>query len=189
MKNDGLHTTSLSSLPLQYRGKVRDLYEIDAEHWLIIATDRVSAFDVILPNVIPGKGKLLTQLAMFWFDKMADVVPNHLSDLPLADVLPNADERAQAEGRCMIVKKLKPLPIEAVVRGYLIGSGWKDYQSSGEVCGIALPEGLRQADQLPELIFTPATKAEAGDHDENISFDDVVKTIGKILPIRLKRSA
>jgi phosphoribosylaminoimidazole-succinocarboxamide synthase len=186
MKNDGLHTTSLSSLPLQYRGKVRDLYEIDTQHWLIIATDRVSAFDVILPNVIPGKGKLLTQLAMFWFDKMHGVVPNHLSDLSLADILPNAEERAQAEGRCMIVKKLKPLPIEAVVRGYLIGSGWLDYQKTGEVCGIALPEGLRQADQLPELIFTPATKAEAGDHDENISFDEVVKTIGQDLADQVK---
>ena len=186
MKNDGLHTTSLSSLPLQYRGKVRDLYEIDAQHWLIIATDRVSAFDVILPNVIPGKGKLLTQLALFWFDKMHGVVPNHLSDLALADVLPDAEERAQAEGRCMIVKKLKPLPIEAVVRGYLIGSGWLDYQKTGEVCGIALPEGLRQADQLPELIFTPATKAEAGDHDENISFDEVVKTIGQDLADQVK---
>jgi len=175
----GLHTSSLSSLNFKYRGKVRDIYEIDDQHWLIIATDRVSAFDVILPNVIPDKGKLLTQLALFWFDKMAHVVPNHLADLSLSDVLPDPEEFAQAEGRSMIVKKLTPLPIEAVVRGYLIGSGWKDYQASGEVCGHALPKGLRQADKLPAVLFTPATKAEAGDHDENISFDAVVDLIGE----------
>lgn len=186
MSNDGLHTSSLSSLPLQYRGKVRDLYSIDEQHWLIIATDRVSAFDVILPNVIPGKGKLLTELALFWFDKMADVIPNHLADLTLEEILPNADERAQAEGRCMIVKKLKPLPIEAVVRGYLIGSGWKDYQDSGKVCGLQLPEGLSQADKLPTVLFTPASKAEVGDHDENISFDQVVDTVGKDLAEQIK---
>lgn len=186
MSNEGLHTSSLSSLPLQYRGKVRDLYSIDEQHWLIIATDRVSAFDVILPNVIPDKGKLLTELALFWFDKMADVIPNHLCDLKLEDILPDATERAQAEGRCMIVKKLKPLPIEAVVRGYLIGSGWKDYQDSGKVCGLQLPEGLSQADKLPTVLFTPASKAEAGDHDENISFEQVVDTVGKDLAEQIK---
>lgn len=175
----GLHTSSLTSLPLHYRGKVRDLYQIDDEHWLIIATDRVSAFDVILPNVIPGKGKLLTQLALFWFDQMAHVVPNHLADLSLEDVLPDPKEHAQAVGRSMIVKKLKPLPIEAVVRGYLIGSGWKDYQQTGAVCGLSLPEGLQQADKLPDVVFTPATKAELGDHDENISYEQVVTTIGE----------
>jgi len=178
MNRSGLHTSSLTSLPLHYQGKVRDIYEIDDEHWLIIATDRVSAFDVILPNVIPGKGKLLTELALFWFNKMADIVPNHLANMTLNDVLPDAKERAQAEGRSMVVKKLRPLPIEAVVRGYLIGSGWLDYQASGEVCGLALPAGLQQADKLPERLFTPATKAALGDHDENISFEQVQSIIG-----------
>lgn len=186
MSKDGLHTTSLTSLPLHYRGKVRDLYQIDEQHWLIIATDRVSAFDVILPNVIPGKGKLLTQLAMFWFDKTAELVPNHLANLSLTDILPDPAERAQAEGRCMIVKKLKPLPIEAVVRGYLIGSGWKDYQSTGEVCGLSLPAGLSQADKLSSVLFTPATKAELGDHDENISFEQMIETIGEPMAQQVK---
>lgn len=186
MNTDGLHTSRLTSLPLHYRGKVRDIYQIDEQHWLIIASDRVSAFDVILPNVIPGKGKLLTQLAMFWFDKMSDLVPNHLAELALEDVLPDPAERVQAEGRSMIVRKLEPLPIEAVVRGYLIGSGWKDYQSTGEVCGCALPEGLQQADKLPEVLFTPATKAALGDHDENISFEQVVETIGEPMAQQVK---
>ena len=163
---EGLHTTSISSLPLHYRGKVRDIYAIDDQHFLIIATDRVSAFDVILPNVIPGKGKLLTELALFWFNRTHDVVANHLVKLPLESLLPDPAERAQAEGRCMIVKRLDALPVEAVVRGYLIGSGWKDYQQNGEICGIRLPAGLSQADQLPEVIFTPATKAAVGDHDD-----------------------
>jgi len=186
MSTDGLHTSSLTSLSLHYRGKVRDIYQIDDEHWLIIATDRVSAFDVILPNVIPGKGKLLTQLALFWFDRMSDVVPNHLADLSLEEVLPDATERAQAAGRSMIVKKLKPLPVEAVVRGYLIGSGWKDYQRTGAVCDIPLPAGLQQADKLPEVLFTPSTKAALGDHDENISFDQVIESIGKALANEVK---
>ncbi len=175
---DALHSTVITSLPLMYRGKVRDIYQIDDHHWLIIATDRVSAFDVILPNVIPGKGKLLTQLAVFWFDRMRSVVPNHLADLALSDVLPDPVERAQAEGRCMIVKRLDALPVEAVVRGYLIGSGWKEYQAGGQICGIDLPAGLRQGERLPAPIFTPSTKADAGDHDENISFDEVVRLIG-----------
>ncbi|MEE9322818.1 MAG: phosphoribosylaminoimidazolesuccinocarboxamide synthase [Granulosicoccus sp.] len=175
---EGLHTTTITSLPLQYRGKVRDIYAIDDSHWLIIATDRVSAFDVILPNVIPGKGILLTTLAMFWFARVQPMIANHLVNLPLEAILADPAERAQAEGRCMIVRKLDPLPIEAVVRGYLIGSGWKDYQTSGSICGIALPAGLQQADQLPNTLFTPATKAAAGDHDENISFDVMADTIG-----------
>lgn len=174
----GIHTTTIQSLPLQYRGKVRDIYAIDDHHLLMIATDRVSAFDVILPDVIPGKGKLLTQLALFWFNKVSALIPNHLTNLPLNSILPDPDERTQAEGRCMIVRKLQPLPIEAVVRGYLIGSGWKDYQDSGSVCGIELPQGLRQADQLPQVLFTPATKAELGAHDENISFEQMCDTIG-----------
>ena len=179
--DEGLHTTSISSLKLQYRGKVRDIYVIDDAHWLIIATDRVSAFDVIMPNVIPGKGKLLTQLAMFWFDRVRALIPNHLANIPLEDILPDPAERAQAEGRCMIVKRLKAVPVEAVVRGYIIGSGWQDYRKTGAVCGHTLPAGLQQADKLPEVIFTPATKAELGDHDENISFDTMVATIGREL--------
>jgi len=186
MSTDGLHTSSLTSLKLHYRGKVRDIYQIDDEHWLIIASDRVSAFDVILPNVIPGKGKLLTQLALFWFDRMSDVVPNHLADMALEDVLPDEKERAQAAGRSMIVKKLKPLPVEAVVRGYLIGSGWKDYQRTGAVCDLPLPAGLQQADKLPEVLFTPSTKAALGDHDENISFEQVIDTIGESLANEVK---
>ena len=186
MSHEGLHTSSLSSLPLHYRGKVRDLYSIDGQHWLIIATDRVSAFDVILPNVIPGKGKLLTELALFWFEKTAGVIPNHLANLALEDILPDPTERGQAEGRCMIVKKLNPLPIEAVVRGYLIGSGWKDYQETGSVCGLDLPEGLSQADKLPAVLFTPASKAAVGDHDENISFEQVIDTVGKDVAEQIK---
>jgi len=186
MSDDGLHTTSITSLELTYRGKVRDIYTIDDAHWLIIATDRVSAFDVIMPNTIPGKGKLLNELAMFWFDRTASTVPNHLAELALESVLPDPAERAQAEGRCMIAKRLKPLPIEAVVRGYIIGSGWKDYQDSGSVCGIELPTGLRQAEKLPEVLFTPATKAELGDHDENISYEQMVDIIGADLAAQVK---
>jgi len=186
MSDTGLHTTSISSLPLAYRGKVRDIYTIDEQHWLIIATDRVSAFDVIMPNTIPTKGQLLTELALFWFARTKSTVPNHLADLSLETILPDPAERAQAVGRSMIAKRLKPLPIEAVVRGYLIGSGWKDYQETGSVCGIDLPTGLQQADQLPEVLFTPATKAELGDHDENISYEQVVETIGAELAAQIK---
>lgn len=185
--DEGLHTTTISSLKLQYRGKVRDIYVIDDAHWLIIATDRVSAFDVIMPNVIPGKGKLLTQLAMFWFDRVRAMIPNHLANIPLEEILPDPAERAQAEGRCMIVKRLKAVPVEAVVRGYIIGSGWKDYQETGAICGHTLPGGLQQADKLPEVIFTPATKAELGDHDENISFDTMVATVGRELAEDIRR--
>lgn len=183
----GLHTTSITSLKLQYRGKVRDIYEIDDAHWLIIATDRVSAFDVILPNVIPGKGKLLTQLAHFWFDRVKPMIPNHLANIPLDSILTDPAEHAQAAGRCMIVRRLKAIPIEAVVRGYLIGSGWKDYQASSEVCGHTLPEGLVQAEKLPRVIFTPATKAAVGDHDENINFEMMADTIGASLAEDIRR--
>lgn len=175
---DALHTSSIASLPLHYRGKVRDIYTIDEHHWLMIATDRVSAFDVIMPNVIPGKGRLLTQLAMFWFNRVRALIPNHLANIALEEVLPDPEERAQAQGRSMIIKRLTPLPIEAVVRGYLIGGGWKDYQNTGEVCGVALPVGLQQASKLERPIFTPATKAELGDHDENITFDKMSDIIG-----------
>lgn len=185
--NTGLHTTSIKSLPLQYRGKVRDIYVIDDAHWLIIATDRVSAFDVILPNVIPGKGKLLTELAMFWFNRVQVMVPNHLANIPLSEILPDPVERAQAQGRCMIVRRLKALPIEAVVRGYIIGSGWKDYLASGQICAHKLPAGLKQAEQLPSVLFTPATKAELGDHDENISFEQMADTLGAKLADNVRR--
>ncbi len=183
----GIHSTSIQSLPLKYKGKVRDIYEIDDAHWLIIATDRVSAFDVILPNVIPGKGELLTSLALFWFDRVRPMIPNHLANMSLEEILPDPTERAQAQGRCMIVKRLKAIPVEAVVRGYLIGSGWKDYQASGEVCGHVLPAGLKQADKLPNVLFTPATKAAVGDHDENISFEQMADTIGFELADDIRR--
>lgn len=184
---DALHTSSISSLPLHYRGKVRDIYSIDDHHWLMIATDRVSAFDVILPNVIPGKGKLLTQLAMFWFDRVRALIPNHLANLSLEEVLTDPQERAQAQGRSMIIQRLKPLPVEAVVRGYLIGSGWSDYQRTGSVCGVSLPEGLQQASKLDKPIFTPATKAELGDHDENISYEQVCDIVGDTRADEIRR--
>lgn len=183
----GLHTSTIESLPLVYRGKVRDIYSIDDHHWLIIATDRVSAFDVILPNVIPGKGELLTKLALFWFARVRPLVANHLVNLPLESILKDPAERAQAEGRSMIVRRLDPLPVEAIVRGYLIGSGWNDYQASGSVCGIQLPPDLPQAARLPSVLFTPATKAAAGDHDENISYAQMEDTVGVELADDIRR--
>ena len=179
--SDAVFETRIASLELIHRGKVRDCYSVGEDHLLIIATDRLSAFDVILPRPIPGKGKLLTQVAEFWFQYFRDLVPNHLADLSLDAVLPDAEERAQAEGRCMLVKKLQGLPVEAVVRGHIIGSGWKDYQSSGAICGIELPAGLQLADRLKEPIFTPATKAAMGDHDENIDFERMVTITGSEL--------
>ncbi len=177
-----LYESSLPHLKLLGRGKVRDMYEIDDSHLLIVTTDRMSAFDVIMPDPIPGKGRVLTSVSNFWFEKMRDIIPNHLSDdLTLADVIPDPELRAQVEGRAIIVKRLKPLPVEAIVRGYLIGSGWKDYQRCGAVCGIELPAGLQQAQQLPQPIYTPSSKAEVGVHDENISFADTVKLIGEEL--------
>jgi len=173
-----LHTSALKSLPLLARGKVRDNYAVGNDRILMVASDRISAFDVIMGEPIPGKGALLTRMALFWFDLLKDVVPNHLTgDDPCSVVSP--DERAQVEGRAMLVKKLKPLPVEAVVRGYLAGSGWKEYQDNGQVCGVPLPAGLKNASKLPEPIFTPATKAEVGDHDENISFDKMSEIIGR----------
>jgi phosphoribosylaminoimidazole-succinocarboxamide synthase len=181
--------TRIGSLELLHRGKVRDVYAIDADSLLIIATDRLSAFDVILPDPIPGKGRVLTAISNFWFARTGHIIRNHLLPRPLAEVLPDPVERAQAEGRSMITRRLKALPIEAVVRGYLIGSGWKDYQATGAVCGIPLPAGLRQAQQLPEVIFTPATKAAVGDHDENISFEEAAARIGTPLAARVRDTA
>ena len=174
-----LFESSLTSLPLLNRGKVRDIYDIDDKHMLIVTTDRLSAFDVILPTPIPGKGRILTEISNFWFDKMADVIPNQLSDLSLEDIVPDAEERAQIEGQAIVVKKLKALPVEAIVRGYIIGSGWKDYQKTGAICGITLPEGLQMADKLEQAIYTPSSKAEVGAHDENIDFEATVKLLGQ----------
>jgi phosphoribosylaminoimidazole-succinocarboxamide synthase len=164
-----LFESTIKSLTLLGRGKVRDIYAIDADKLLIVTSDRLSAFDVILPDPIPSKGKVLTQMANFWFDRLSHILPNQLTGIDPESVVA-ADEREQVRGRGLVVKRLKPLPIEAVVRGYLIGSGWKDYQDTGTVCGIRLPAGLKQATKLPAPIFTPASKAEQGDHDENISF-------------------
>ncbi len=157
-------------LPLLHKGKVRDIYDIDEQHMLIVTTDRLSAFDVVLPQPIPGKGAVLNRVARFWFGRTAGLLPNHLSDMPLDAVISDPQQRERLGDRAMIVKKLKPLPVEAIVRGYIIGSGWKDYQRSGAVCGIPLPAGLQLADRLPEPIYTPSTKAAVGQHDENIDF-------------------
>lgn len=173
-----LYQSDLKSLPLRARGKVRDIYDIDAGHMLIVTTDRISAFDCILPDPILGKGRVLTAVSNFWFARLGGIVPNQLTGLRLADVIADPAECALLEGRAIVVKKLKALPVEAVVRGYLIGSGWRDYRKTGRVCGIDLPDGLRQAEQLPQAIFTPSTKAELGDHDENISFERTVELLG-----------
>jgi phosphoribosylaminoimidazole-succinocarboxamide synthase len=175
-----LFDSSIKSLPLISRGKVRDIYAVNDEQLLIVTSDRLSAFDVILPNPIPDKGKVLTQVANFWFDKLAHIVPGQLTGVdPESVVAP--EEREQVRGRAVVVKRLRPLPIEAVVRGYLIGSGWKDYQATGAVCGIALPPGLKMAQKLPQPIFTPATKADIGEHDENISFEQSQAHCTKVL--------
>jgi phosphoribosylaminoimidazole-succinocarboxamide synthase len=183
---DALFESSLTSLPLVYRGKVRDVYAIGEDQLLIVTTDRLSAFDVILPQPIPGKGEVLTTVSNFWFRRMSHILPNHLVDRPLADVLPDPVERAQVEGRAIVARRLKALPVEAVVRGYLIGSGWKDYQRDGAVCGIALPQGLRQAERLPAPIFTPATKAPSGEHDENIDFARCEAILGPDLAAQVR---
>ncbi|MCF8149898.1 MAG: phosphoribosylaminoimidazolesuccinocarboxamide synthase [Burkholderiaceae bacterium] len=181
-----LFESSIKSLPLLGRGKVRDIYAVGEDKLLIITTDRLSAFDVILPDPIPGKGAVLTAVAAFWFGKLAHVIPNQLTGIDPETVVSGAEEQAQVRGRSLVVKRLKPLPIEAVARGYLIGSGWKDYQATGAVCGIALPSGLQMAQQLPEPIFTPATKAEMGDHDENIDYAKVEALIGAALAKTVK---
>ena len=174
-----LFESRIRSLKKVHQGKVRDIYDVDSDHLLIVTTDRLSAFDVVLPDPIPFKGEVLTRISLFWFAKTRHMVPNHLSGLRLEDVIVDPDERAQLLGRAMVVKKLRPLPLEAVVRGYLIGSGYKDYKQHGSVCGIPLPAGLSMAARLPEPLFTPASKAPAGHHDENIDFDSIVKLVGK----------
>jgi phosphoribosylaminoimidazole-succinocarboxamide synthase len=179
----------LSGLQRIHQGKVRDIYAIDERRMLIVTTDRLSAFDVVLPDPIPGKGAMLTQISRFWFDRTRQIVGNHILDTPLEEVVPDARERETIADRSMIVKRLHALPIEAVVRGYLIGSGWKDYQQTGAVCGIALPPGLKQADRLPEPLFTPATKAEIGAHDENIDYERTVALIGRGLAEQVRATA
>jgi len=174
-----LFESHLRGLKKIHQGKVRDIYDVDAEHLLIVTTDRLSAFDVVLPDPIPFKGEVLTQISLFWFAKTRHMIANQLSALKVEDVVADSQERAQLAGRAMVVKKLRALPIEAVVRGYLIGSGYKDYKLHGSVCGIALPGGLRMADPLPEPLFTPASKAPAGRHDENIDFDAMVGVVGR----------
>jgi phosphoribosylaminoimidazole-succinocarboxamide synthase len=173
-----LYESTLKSLPLLARGKVRDVYAVGDDHLLMVTTDRLSAFDVILPDPIPGKGAVLTAVSNFWFKQTQDIIPNHLTGLTLADVLPDENERAEVEGRAIVTKKLRALPVEAIVRGYLIGSGWVDYQNTGHVCGIPLPAGLQMAGRLPEAIFTPSTKADVGGHDENIDFEKTRALLG-----------
>ena len=174
-----LYESSLRSLPRIGRGKVRDIYAVGDDRMLIVTSDRLSAFDVIMGEPIPDKGRVLTAMADFWFSRLAHIVPNHLTGTDPESVVSGAEEKVQVRGRAIVVKKLNPLPVEAVVRGYIIGSGWKDYQATGAICGIALPKGLAQAQKLPEPIFTPATKAEQGEHDENISFERMCEIVGR----------
>jgi phosphoribosylaminoimidazole-succinocarboxamide synthase len=184
-----LFESSLPGLTRVHQGKVRDIYAAGDEHLLIVTTDRLSAFDVVLPDPIPGKGRVLTRISRFWFDRTRHIVPNHLATLPLDHVITDQTVAASIADRSMLVRKLKALPIEAVVRGYLIGSGWKDYQQTGAVCGIQLPQGLQQAARLPQPIFTPSTKAEIGKHDENIGFEEVVRTVGEPLAVKIRDTA
>ena len=181
-----LFETAISELPLIGRGKVRDIYSVDDDHLLIVTTDRLSAYDVVMPDPVPGKGEILTRISLFWFRMMSDIIDNQLTELGVADVIKDPELREQLKTRALVVKRLKPLPIEAVVRGYLIGSGWKDYQDTGQVCGIDLPAGLQQAEKLPQTLFTPAYKAEAGAHDENISFEKVTELVGEKLATRVR---
>ena len=178
--------TDLPHLKALHRGKVRDIYDVDEQHMLIVTTDRLSAFDVVLPQPIPGKGEVLTRVANFWFERTRNIIPNQLAEMPLEQVIPDAATRERLGDRAQVVRKLKPLPIEAIVRGYIIGSGWKDYQKTGTVCGIELPAGLQLADKLPEPIFTPSTKAAVGDHDENIDFAACEKLLGAELAAQVR---
>jgi phosphoribosylaminoimidazole-succinocarboxamide synthase len=181
-----LYRSDLTGLELINRGKVRDLYALDPDHMLVVTSDRLSAFDVVLPQPIPGKGEVLTRVSNFWFARTASLVPNHLTDVPVAAVVTDPEQLAQLGDRAIVVRRLEPLRIEAVVRGYLIGSGWKDYQRDGAVCGIRLPAGLRQADRLPEPVYTPSTKAEIGLHDENVEYDYTVRAIGAELAAQVR---
>jgi phosphoribosylaminoimidazole-succinocarboxamide synthase len=181
--------TRLSGLTLLHRGKVRDIYALDADLMLIVTTDRLSAFDVVLPDPIPEKGRVLTEISNFWFDRTSHLVANQLADIPVEHFVTDVAERRLLKGRALVVKRLRALPVEAVVRGYVIGSGWKDYQKTGAICGIRLPPGLRQAERLPEPIFTPATKAPAGAHDENVAFETIAATIGASLAEQVRRTA
>ena len=183
--SDILFESNIPGLQRIARGKVRDIYSVDDDHLLIVTTDRLSAYDVVMPDPVPGKGRVLTELSNFWFDMVADLVPNHLTGIRLNDIL-EAEVAESLEHRAIVVRRLEPLPIEAVVRGYLIGSGWRDYLETGSVCGIPLPAGLEQAAKLPATLFTPATKAEAGDHDENISFEQAVSMIGEDLANKVR---
>jgi len=186
--SDTLFQSDIKSLKLRHRGKVRDIYDIDDRHMLIVTTDRLSAFDVVLNDPIPGKGALLTAMSNFWFNRTRHIIPNQLADIPLDQVLKDAAERKQVEGRAVVVRKLKALPVEAIVRGYIVGSGWKEYKTSGTVCGIKLPAGLKEADRLPEPIFTPSTKAAVGQHDENISFEKAAEILGKDTAEKVKNA-
>ena len=181
-----LHETNLGSLPLLHRGKVRDIYSVDEQHLLIVATDRLSAFDVILPDPIPGKGAVLTAVSGFWFRRMEHIIPNHLAAMSLDEAVPDPAERTLLRDRAVVVRRLRPLPVEAIARGYLVGSGWKDYRRTGAVCGISLPPGLRQASPLPEPVFTPSTKATPGDHDENVPYARIEETLGPALADRVR---
>jgi phosphoribosylaminoimidazole-succinocarboxamide synthase len=183
---EALFESQVPGLPLLGRGKVRDIYGVDDSHLLIVTTDRLSAYDVVMPDPIPNKGRILTQISLFWFRMMADLVPNQLTDLGVDDVVDDRETAALLRDRSLVVRRLKPLPIEAVVRGYLIGSGWRDYRETGAVCGITLPQGLAQAERLPSTLFTPATKAAAGEHDINIGFDAVAGIIGEPLAERVR---
>lgn len=189
MATQTVHRTALRGLKRINEGKVRDIYEVDAQRMLIVTTDRLSAFDVVLPDPIPDKGRVLNEISNFWFSRTGHIIPNHLTGAPLSSAVSDPDELKMLEGRAVIVKRLKALPLEAVVRGYLIGSGWKDYQATGAICGIALPPGLKQADRLPQPIFTPATKAAIGDHDENISFAQAEQLVGAPLAAQVRDTA
>lgn len=182
-----LSEAGIETLEKIHSGKVRDIYAIDDDHLLVVTTDRMSAFDVVLPDPIPGKGEVLTRISRFWFERTANIVPNHVAAMPLERALPDPVERARVASRAMVVRRLEPLPLEAIVRGYLSGSGWKDYQDSGTVCGIALPAGLRQADRLPEPVFTPSTKAAVGDHDENVRYEAIVSRVGEARADEVRR--
>jgi phosphoribosylaminoimidazole-succinocarboxamide synthase len=185
-KSSAYHAAMVTQYPLVHQGKVRDSFAIDAEHLLIVASDRLSAFDVVMAEPIPGKGEILTRISNFWFERTCDIVPNHLSGIALEEVIEDPDVLAALTHRAVVVRRLQPLLVEAVVRGYLIGSGWKDYQATRQVCGIPLPAGLRQADRLPQTLFTPSNKAAAGEHDSNIDFAAVVERVGADLAAQVR---